>query len=154
MNAFKAHVDQIAKENGIIVLAVLAYEDRWKAFAVPPAKFIQVAEVVDEETYAIAMHELGHCLARQYSTVTIVSERAAWAWAESKMFWKSPAMEAVKARAMGRPDLPDQQRTTYERQHFLEGVRAELQAQAEWMPAPVIGGTETMADFMTRRKRR
>lgn len=152
MNAFAAHVEQLATEGGVLVAAVLPHEERWKSMAVPPAKFIQVAPVTDEETYAIALHELGHCLAEDgHHPKTIVAERAAWAWAEERMFWKSPAMEALKARVMGRADVPDEHHVTYERQAALEPLRKELEAIAAVMPPP---NGETIKSFMDRRKRR
>jgi hypothetical protein len=45
-------------------------------------------------SYAVALHEIGHCLGRnQLSRKVMVRERAAWAWARRYALIWTPAME-------------------------------------------------------------
>lgn len=80
-------------------------------------KFILIAPIIDETTYAVALHELGHCVhptgmlytemsnrmktTNKYDTLRDVrlqleEERAAWEWAEHYALEWTVAMEQVK----------------------------------------------------------
>ncbi len=71
--------------------------------------------ITDETSYAVAMHEYGHCLApdgtlvfeRRLFRMSVADarlqyheEEAAWAWAEYYAIQWTPIMEVVKAQAL------------------------------------------------------
>lgn len=83
---------------------------------------IKIAPVTGETTYAVALHELGHCLSpmgmlrsemskdmRSMNRLTtkrdvalqLEEERAAWDWAEHYALEWTPAMQAVKKMCLG-----------------------------------------------------
>lgn len=84
---------------------------------------IMIAPVVDETTYAIALHEMGHCLhptgrvtefegskvmraRNEVATLRdmrlqLLEEESAWEWAEANALRWTPDMQAVKDRALG-----------------------------------------------------
>lgn len=92
-----------------------------QAGANPRIRAIAISPIVDETTYAVALHEMGHLVNplgcrslenRDLPAVTVLSEEhAAWEWAQHvALEWTGP-MEAVRVWAVG----------TYERrvQHEL-----------------------------------
>jgi hypothetical protein len=83
-------------------------------------RFIRVAPVIDETTYCVALHELGHCVApsgaliteksdamqnhgviatKRDMILTLEEERAAWQWAKHYALEWTPAMDAVRRMA-------------------------------------------------------
>jgi hypothetical protein len=80
------------------------------AFAAPIDRVAVVGRIVDDTTYAVALHELGHLLAPMGSLHTVagnpgnlrrLEEDAAWAWARHYALDWTPAMEAVATWAEG-----------------------------------------------------
>lgn len=82
----------------------------------PIAKAVFVRTIFDETTYAVALHELGHCLSPmgarplakqglspdmvEFWNVTISEEEAAWDWAQHyALEWTGP-MQGVKDWAL------------------------------------------------------
>jgi len=101
---------------------------------------VKCGKIVDDTTYAVALHEIGHCVAacgglpverRDASSesatlrVKLIEERAAWEWAEYYACDWTPAMEQVKQWAL----------STYETgyaqtlQHDANRVAAEKRTQ-------------------------
>jgi hypothetical protein len=85
--------------------------------------------VVDETSYAVAMHELGHILAPSGALrvatgdadnweLKMAEEEAAWEWAEHYVLDWTPAMEQVKALSLG------SYRTHYEQHRRVQSQRA------------------------------
>ena len=154
MNArlFADHVDYIAEKNGVTVHAVL--ENRDQARANSMFGIIVIAPVTDEVSYAIALHELGHCIDPDGGHEDkLTRERAAWRWAEENAIVWTQAMADDKLASLGHfgGTVPDADHPTYERQARLDRVRAEWNAVGASRPKP---GKETIAEFMQRRKRR
>jgi len=80
-------------------------------------KGVAIHPIRDETTYAVALHEIGHCLAPlgslpfekqrfapdsvEYANVSIVEEEAAWEWAQHyALEWTQP-MQGVQDWALG-----------------------------------------------------
>lgn len=75
---------------------------------------VKCSRIVDDTTYAVALHEMGHVVAplgglpeeRRHVTgaaslrVQLIEERAAWDWAEHYACDWTPAMEQVKQWAL------------------------------------------------------
>lgn len=71
------------------------------------AAFVRV--LVDETAYAVALHEMGHCVAplgnipgaEHNIELSLMQEHAAWQWAESISLDWTPAMQQVRDYALG-----------------------------------------------------
>jgi hypothetical protein len=82
-----------------------------EAFAAPHLRLVVVSPIVDDTTYAVVLHEVGHLCAplgvlRTSSTSDALSlkqaeEDAAWTWARHYALDWTPAMDAVAAWAEG-----------------------------------------------------
>lgn len=96
-----------------------------EALGLPRIRVALCSTIIDETTYAVALHEIGHLAApagvvRQAATsansaLMIVEEDAAWAWAKHYALVWSPAMQFVMDYAMGtyeRHDAQQRQRST------------------------------------------
>jgi len=79
-----------------------------EAFGVPPERAVVCAPIVDETTYAVALHEIGHVASptgfvRDPKAPTLsalhLEEDSAWEWAQHYALDWTPAMEAVKSWA-------------------------------------------------------
>lgn len=141
------HFAKKAEEQGATVLPFLPYDLMDQAFAIVALAQVTISPVVDEATFAVAMHELGHCATGHFDR-KIEAERAAWAWAESNSPFWSATMESVKRAVMGDRDVPG---LTYERQCRLdEEVRMPLAVKAAVTASTV--GSEKISDFMQRRQ--
>lgn len=125
----------------------LPYELKYEAHAKLATREVFATAVVDEETYAIGMHELGH-VASEHSDERIVQERRAWDWARTNTADWTETMKATEWRVMGAADEKNDKRITYERQHLLDGIRANLKEMAVARPL----NFEKVGDFMKRRK--
>lgn len=69
---------------------------------------VQIHPVVDETTYAIALHELGHCVhalgcltGERRMSLRITMEEAAWEWARYYSLIWTTAMEQVERFGLG-----------------------------------------------------
>lgn len=99
-------------------------------------KGVVIAPVFDETTYAVALHELGHCLAPNgvrpekaklspaeelFWQMALGEEEAAWAWAQHMALeWTGP-MESVRVWALG---------TYAEGERLAKVARAEAAVEA------------------------
>lgn len=109
------HLAGLARQHGI-VLNVIKGMPPEQAFAInggPRMRLITVAPVVDETTYAVDLHEMGHCVApdavwgpcelcRSVADIQgkIRAEQAAWDWAQANALEWTVAMEQNKRMAM------------------------------------------------------
>lgn len=112
--------------------------------------FVLCRPVVDESTYAVAMHEFGHVLHPTGRLQTpgqppnwmlrLQEEESAWEWAEMNALDWSPTMEHVKEFAV----------STYRATHRRIMEDKELRARAEFrrthLPAPKK--YRSMKDFL------
>lgn len=118
-----AHARELAMTFGIHVRidATLAPDDAGAGTlrsALPKAerrRCVKYKPITDETSYAVAMHELGHCLApdgmldyehRLFrmtladARLQVHEEEAAWAWAQYYALQWTPLMNAVKEQAL------------------------------------------------------
>lgn len=68
-----------------------------------------ISPILDETTYAVAMHEFGHCLhplgttrtkdEKEYDRMQLLRERSAWEWAMHYALDWTPSMEHVRILA-------------------------------------------------------
>jgi hypothetical protein len=82
-----------------------------EAFASPRIRVVFCHPVIDETTYAVALHELGHLAAPlgvltgivpgDPSNLCLDQEDAAWEWARHYALVWTPAMQAVRSWAEG-----------------------------------------------------
>lgn len=100
VEALRRHAHQIARAfNATLVeCAELRPED---AAASNGHRVAICAPIIDETTYAVALHEIGHLAAPSgdlHGThgLTIEAERAAWEWAEHYALDWTPAMAALR----------------------------------------------------------
>lgn len=87
-----------------------------EAFAEVKRRAVFATTIVDETTYAVVLHEIGHLAAPTGSLVSKgargsmnlqrVEEDAAWAWARHYALDWTPAMEAVATWAEGTYQAP------------------------------------------------
>ena len=74
-----------------------------RPYAYPPLRKVHTHPVVDEKTYAQALHELGHVVLRHSPDQPRAwKELLAWRWARANsiILW-TPGMEAFEAWALG-----------------------------------------------------
>lgn len=95
MKKYADHVAQIAAANHVFVEAK---PDTYPV-CYRPIK-ICINPIIDEVTYAVALHELGHALDERYPPDRISRERVAWEWAEKHALEWTPAMEAFRQHAL------------------------------------------------------
>lgn len=89
------HIERIANDNGIKVIF-----SKGRACACREEKYIKIPSVKSPTTYALALHELGHCLGKRQSDTRLLSEIGAWEWAvENAHFW-SPSMTKKMRRGL------------------------------------------------------
>jgi len=96
-----------------------------QAFGVAPLRAVMIAPIIDETTYAVALHEIGHlasptgvlrhvtkdgdvyqAVSGSSANVLCIEEDAAWQWAQHYALDWTPAMDAVKTWARGTYDAP------------------------------------------------
>jgi len=103
------HAYQLAAAFGVQLLEArdLAPDE---ALAIPGRRLAVVAPIVDETTYAVALHELGHLIAPLGSltktpgnrhNLTRDEEDAAWTWARRHALLWTDAMDTVARWAEG-----------------------------------------------------
>lgn len=78
-----------------------------EGFAMPDARIVAIAEITEETSYIIALHEMGHIAGpggfirthanTESFTAKLHEEQCAWAWAEHYSLIWTVAMEQVKA---------------------------------------------------------
>ena len=92
----QAHIERIANDNGIKIIASKSN----RGWACREEKYIEIPAVKSPTTYALALHELGHCLSKRQSDTRLLSEIGAWEWAvENAFFWK-PSMTKKMRRGL------------------------------------------------------
>lgn len=156
MNAhLAAHVLWLAQRHDVEVHLVASFDN---AAAVTSlfSREVHILPVVDDVTYVVALHELGHLLHPNghVENDKLTSERAAWTWAEAHTIEWTPAMLATKLRYLGHHGghVPDADGVvSYERGARIDEFYRQLARQAAFSPRP---GGETISQFMHRRKRR
>ena len=89
-----------------------------EAFALPQRRLVVMSRIVDDTTYAVALHEMGHVCAALGVVDGLVDgdpqrlrqleEDAAWTWAAHHALIWTPAMDAVAAWAEGTYQTPPQ----------------------------------------------
>jgi len=105
MNRFRAHIEKLADKHGVAVLMDPSLPPEG-GIAFGELRAIAVSPVMDETTYMVAMHELGHVLApgghgivdANLSPIKKVAARmdqedAAWAWARANALEWTDLME-------------------------------------------------------------
>lgn len=131
-DAMLQHVLQLAKAFDIdVILDPRLPHDAAGAGEHPKTKrrFIMIAGVTDETTYAVALHELGHCVSptgiirtqkerdKEFTLRTIKlrieEEIAAWQWAKRNALEWTPVMIRVRTMTFG----------TYRREARMLGIR-------------------------------
>lgn len=105
------HVQQIAKAFHIALIedVNVLQEQGTSAHMLTPGeetrRLVIIHPVVDETSYAVAMHELGHCLHPNglidaTGTHKMLQEESAWEWAEYASLDWTVAMEQVKKHGL------------------------------------------------------
>lgn len=103
------HVRQIAEAFKIMLIEnPQAKIEHGAAVFWGPLRLVHISPVVDEATYAAALHELGHCLAPlgqlgrevvDRPELRLVQEQAAWEWAQHYALDWTPTMEHIRIQA-------------------------------------------------------
>lgn len=86
----------------------------------PESRHVQCHPIIDESTYAVALHELGHHLApngmmpskekllsetlARFARLIHLEETEAWEWAHHHALYWTPLMDSVQTFAMGTYD--------------------------------------------------
>tara|TARA_Y100001938_G_scaffold145533_1_gene222394 strand:+ start:1534 stop:1938 length:405 start_codon:yes stop_codon:yes gene_type:complete len=92
----QAHIERIANDNGIKIIPSKSN----RGWACKEENYIEIPAVKSPTTYALALHELGHCLGKRQSETRLKSEIGAWEWAlENAFFWK-PSMTKKMRRGL------------------------------------------------------
>jgi len=92
----QAHITKIANDNGIKIIASKGN----RGWACKQEKYIKIPSVKSPTTYALALHELGHCLGKRQSETRLKKEIGAWEWAvQNALFWK-PSMTNKMRRCL------------------------------------------------------
>lgn len=113
--AFAKHVIELADAFGVMVRTIDRGEDSRASLGVAMdgqvvIKAVEIAPVVDETTYAIALHELGHLCApngsimnktRTEPAMVMLAERSAWEWARHFAIVWTDQMQRVHDMALG-----------------------------------------------------
>jgi len=107
---YQQHAHELASAFGVTLLfdPTLEHECAWSN---PPQMMVVARPVADDTTYAVVLHEIGHCVApfgtlhrekkaarnkREFVNLHLVEEESAWAWAEHYALEWTAGMEAVK----------------------------------------------------------
>lgn len=106
--AFKVHLTIVTDEAPHAAAAGFLLKDKHLPLH-KRRRLVKITPVIDETTYAAALHELGHCLhplgmmdvGMEIKTLKdmrlkLDEEHAAWEWAQHYALEWTPAMEAVK----------------------------------------------------------
>jgi len=122
-----AHVRELAAAFDVLIIeeaamppdraqaALMKVMDRATgAIEIGEVRAIRIAPVIDETTYAAALHELGHMVAPLgmldgTEGLTIEAERAAWEWAQHYALDWTPLMDSIREMSFGsytRPAAP------------------------------------------------
>lgn len=133
----RVHVEQIADDHRVVIVFdhMMKPED---AVAVPPLRMVMCYPVMDETTYMIAMHELGHLIApggtgpddfssqMKFVDGKMQREDIAWGWARTHALVWTDVMErwADWARETYRRKVVDTCKATY--------IRPQVRPISEW----------------------
>jgi hypothetical protein len=108
----RAHAHDLAKafDVRLVDTAIMRPEE---ALSIPARRLVVMSEIVDETTYAVALHEIGHLVAplgalphttgltaARSNGIVLLEEESAWAWAQHYALDWTPAMEQVKEWAL------------------------------------------------------
>lgn len=113
------HVRELCRAFGIQIVEEPAfrYEDGVSFHTTPHAdarRLIIIRPVLDEVSYGIGMHELGHCRhphgVAETEDLQLTTEQNAWEWAEYASLDWTPAMEHVKQICLKRYTEKDAER--------------------------------------------
>lgn len=86
----RQHVMSIAEERGVQI----EWRNNYRAWSVRGMDLVSIPAIKGPISYAVALHELGHCLGRyQASQSTVIRERWAWDWAKRNAIVWTPRME-------------------------------------------------------------
>ena len=106
----QAHARALAQAFGVQLIEDPQFKPD-EAFALAGRRVAVCHPIIDETTYAVALHEMGHVVAPTGSIRHLTTgnegnlkreeERAAWAWARHYAIDWSPAMDAVAQWAEG-----------------------------------------------------
>lgn len=104
------HIFKLATEADVS-LHVCDRCDPRNSLACPILRLVHMAPPDDDESYAIALHELGHfchpdgnqtgIFRSEDPAVMLAEEQAAWAWARQNAMRWTPAMETVARWGLG-----------------------------------------------------
>ena len=116
LQRLRQHVYELAAAFEVRVVETDLPPDR--AAAEPNLRVVVVGRIVDETTYAVALHELGHVVDAngQQHTHQLLAEESAWAWARYVALDWTDSMTSVEQYALG----------TY------HAAAAQQEAQAKW----------------------
>ena len=111
----KAHAHALAKGFDVRLIEAAALKPE-EALGLSHVRVALCSPIVDETTYAVALHEIGHLaaplgivrgqVAAPHQNVLRIEEDAAWAWAKHYALEWTPAMDAVATWARGTYDTP------------------------------------------------
>lgn len=121
------HAHELARAFGVHLIEEARLKPE-EAAAVPHLRAVVVSPIIDETTYAVALHEIGHVasptgylrvvketdnavevrqlVSGSHADAQRAEEDAAWEWAQHYALDWTPAMEAVKAYGRGTYDAP------------------------------------------------
>jgi hypothetical protein len=123
----RRHVFDLARAFDVRVIEVPGLPPD-RAGANPEKRAIVIGTIVDETTYAVALHELGHVLSPTGAVfdpaqdLELLREESAWAWARHHALDWSPAMDHVAQWAFG----------TYERKRAATRAPLPTTKHIDW----------------------
>jgi len=126
----RRHVFELARAFDVRVIETDIKPDAAAASAHHRA--VVISPIVDETTYAVALHELGHVLSPtgfvpdRTQDLTLLQEESAWAWARHYALDWSPAMESVAEWAFSTYTRRDAQR------RHTRGPMPPTKARIDW----------------------
>lgn len=88
------HIECLAKEYSITIISHSRGGRAWRV-----TRKVAIRPVKSEITYAVALHEIGHCLGKDQRKGRLCAEAGAWLWAKENAdpkLWGKRATEEMK----------------------------------------------------------
>jgi hypothetical protein len=126
----RGHVERLCLEHGINCFTI-----QRGGYALHEIREIHLPPIRSPVTYAVALHEVGHCLGRhQQSKHLMIREGWAWRWARSHALCWTPAMErkARKSLEWYEPRAAKMDRELAQQATIIEQLEAWAHSRAEF----------------------
>jgi hypothetical protein len=89
---YQSHIAKIASENGVTI----QFKPNCAARGYRKSRKVKLRPILSANTYAVALHELGHVLGPQTGN-RLNEETQAWVWAKANALeWRKPMKNVMK----------------------------------------------------------